>query len=183
MKFLPNSALAPTDTGGMSESHLYNKPGNLMTNVWLRKRCTTCPGFVLYLSNWSAQPRQCIRCRLAAIINLPALFKAFLENEDKLNYKITLPDDRHAYNQRSQLREKVIHALKNTSVSTDLFIELCAKDRELYRLAFKLAREDRFESTSQKTGRTTSNKLIKQKRRGYIWAVSGGGGPGTSRRK
>ena len=146
-----------------------------MSDSWQRKKCSMCSSWVFYLASWSASPKNCTRCRLKEIRNLPSLFDRYLTKEKKLQYRVTAFDEKIAFASRATLRSKIARLLNNYSdTEYELFIAKCALDKDLYNLAFRLAKEQRLNSRPKRAGKSVAAKRVAK--------FLQGGAPGLGKR-
>jgi hypothetical protein len=146
-----------------------------MSDAWQRKKCSMCSSWVFYLASWSTSPKNCTRCRLKEIRNLPALFDLYLTKEKKLQYRVTAHDEKIAFASRATLRSKIAKLLNNYSdAKYELFIAKCALDKDLYSFAFRLAKEQRLNNRRKRAGKSVPAKRIAK--------FLQGGAPGLGKR-
>ncbi|SRR6266571_1144281 len=131
-----------------------------MGTSWLRRKCATCDGTVFYLPHWSISPKHCDRCRLAAIHDLRALLQQFLDQEAKLRKQCRTQEDKRLFADREFLRAKVKNTLGEGKCSATRLATLCRADRDLTRLAFRLAKEQRLEDRSPRGSKNIVPKSL-----------------------
>lgn len=131
-----------------------------MGDIWLRQKCNRCSGDVIYLRHWSVLPKYCVRCRLLEINNLKGLFQSWLDKEQHLRKRVKLPDEKRSLMDREGLRTKVREAIHEISHTQKLLAETCASDRELSRLAFRLAKEKRITNKPRRESKQIMPKTM-----------------------
>ena len=131
-----------------------------MIDAWLRQKCTRCSSWVSYLPHWSVRPKHCVRCRLLEIDDLKGLFEWYLGKESRLRKRLKAPDEKLAFAEREELRIKITQTLRKFSNSRDSLAEACTSDRELYGLAFRLAKERRLANRPSRENKKITPKTM-----------------------
>ncbi len=68
-----------------------------MSTQWSYKKCLFCNGKIPYMPHWKNLPDKCNDCIFSEILNLPALFKKFLEKESSHNQRYMSAEDLFSY--------------------------------------------------------------------------------------
>jgi hypothetical protein len=144
-----------------------------MGKLWLRKKCVRCDGEIYFLPQWKAVPDYCVACQLLNVNNLRGLLENFLESEGRLRLRRLSLDERVAYDSRETLRLKVKETV-GTNGGQQQIAQVCANDKELKRLIFRLSRERRISENY----RPRSERPLPKR----VGAIVQGGSPGLGKR-
>jgi len=132
-----------------------------MDSDWLKKKCAkACGRTVFYLSQWSTVPKYCNRCRLAEIDDLFGLLKRFLDHEAKIGKQCRTLQDKQLFAERDSLRVKVRSALEKGGCKSDHLADVCLSDKDIIRLAFRLAKEHRLDNRPARGGKNIQPKSL-----------------------
>lgn len=132
-----------------------------MGSDWLKKKCAKgCGGTVFYLAQWSAAPKYCDRCRLAEIDDLSGLLKRFLDHEAKIGKQMRTLQDKQLFAERDALRVKVRSALGKGGCKPDQLVDVCLHDKDIIRLVFRLANEQRLDNRPARGSKNTLPKTL-----------------------
>lgn len=146
-----------------------------MVKTWLQKKCVKCGGGeVFYLPHWKVSPKHCGRCRLLEVDDLKGLFEKFLDRESKLRTRCRTTEDKQIFAEREALRAKVQNSLRVGASTPNRLSDICERDKELARLAFRLIKEHSQRRHSRGGGK---NIVLKSPAR-----VFQGGAPGLGKR-
>ena len=120
-----------------------------MVDVWLKRRCLNsgCTRHVFYLTQWRTPPIYCNHCRLSEIDDLRSLLVNYLDIEPKirsLRKECGRLEDEQLSILRDRLLIKVRDLLKKCGYNFGYLVELCEQDKEITRLAFRLAKDKQF---------------------------------------
>ncbi|WP_296127487.1 hypothetical protein [Pseudomonas sp. Ga0074129] len=109
-----------------------------MSTQWSYKKCLFCNGKIPYMPHWKNLPDKCNDCIFSEILDLPVLFKKFLEKESSHNQRYMSAEDLLSYKNREALRLKISEVLKDHALRNKDIHEACKEDKELLKLAISL---------------------------------------------
>jgi len=144
-----------------------------MSTQWSYKKCLFCNGKIPYMPHWKNLPDRCNDCIFSVILNLPALFKKFLEKESSHNQRYMSAEDLLSYKSREALRHKISEPLKEHALRNKGIHETCKKDKELLKLAISLHKNQSGITNSSATRAIPAR----------IQPLMQGGAPGLGKRK
>jgi hypothetical protein len=144
-----------------------------MSTQWNYKKCLFCNGKIPYMPHWKNLPDKCNDCIFLEILNLPTLFKKFLEKESSHNQRYMSAEDLLSYKSRETLRRKISEALKEHTLRNKDIHETCKKDKELLKLAISLHKNQSDINNSSATRAIPAR----------IQPFMQGGAPGLGKRK
>jgi hypothetical protein len=146
-----------------------------MHTKWQQHPCCNCSRPVYFLPAWPNRPLKCHYCQFLEIKDLPGLLERFLRHEEKLAKQFKPQVDRDLLNEREPLRRKIKYTLQRLSCSPQDLAEACAKDQEIRKVIYSMARDKRYDDKSSKSSGTTLPKRIGR--------LLQGGAPGLGKRK
>lgn len=127
----------------------------------------------MYLEGWTVVPKHCDHCKIKKVTDLPLCLQQFLDHEAKIAKKVRTVEEKSAYAERKQLREKVVAALYKSRSSIDTLRRICAEDKQLSKLVFRISKELKIPDKKLET------ILLLPK---YIAPFLQGGSPGLGKR-
>lgn len=144
-----------------------------MMRDWLKKSCEKCGDTVRFLEHWTVVPKHCAKCRVKAIENLAHCLKHFLRHEESIAKRVHTLEEKAAYAERQNLREKVSTALKKSRADPETLSRVCCGDLDLAKLALQMYKQLKLGINS-----SDRSKMVPK----HIHPFLQGGAPGLGKR-